>query len=87
MSSFWKGIQSDEHIWEHEWSKHGTCVSTLEPECYGDDYVETEEVIDYFAKAVEIFQTLPTYYVRFFTKYEGPSLRSTAVAQRCWNRP
>jgi len=66
MGSFWKGIQSDEHIWEHEWTKHGTCVSTLEPECYGDEYVETEEVVDYFGTAVEIFQTLPTYYVRFF---------------------
>jgi ribonuclease T2 len=66
MGSFWKGIQSDEHIWEHEWSKHGTCVSTLEPKCYGDDYIETEEVVDYFVTAVEIFQTLPTYNVRFF---------------------
>jgi hypothetical protein len=67
MSSYWKGIRNDEHLWEHEWSKHGTCVSTLEPECYGEDYVKTEEVVDYFAKAVEIFQTLPTYDVRFFS--------------------
>jgi ribonuclease I len=47
----------------HEWAKHGTCVSTLEPRCYGDDYIETEEVVDYFAKAVEIFHMLPTFKV------------------------
>ena len=60
MSLYWKGIRSDEAIWQHEWSKHGTCVSTLEPKCYAD-YQEAEEVVDYFAKAVEIFQRLPTH--------------------------
>ena len=64
MGRYWKGIRGDEEIWKHEWSKHGTCVSTLERKCYSEGYVETEEVVDYFAKAVEIFQRLPTYYVR-----------------------
>lgn len=63
MDVYWKGIGGDESLWMHEWAKHGTCVSTLEPECYGDDYKETEEVVDYFSKAVEIFQTLDTYRV------------------------
>jgi hypothetical protein len=22
MSEYWKGIQGDEHIWQHEWSKY-----------------------------------------------------------------
>lgn len=62
MRAHWKGIAGDEHLWQHEWSKHGTCVSTLEPRCYGDhSYRETEEVVDYFAKAVELFGTVPTY--------------------------
>ena len=64
MNRYWKGIRGDEEIWKHEWSKHGICVSTLARKCYGEDYVETEEVVDYLAKAVEIFQRLPTYYVR-----------------------
>lgn len=63
MDSYWKGINGDESLWMHEWAKHGTCVSTLEPKCYGDDYLETEEVVDYFAKAVETFHRLPTYKV------------------------
>ena len=49
----------------HEWAKHGTCVSTLTPTCYGDDYVETEEVVDYVGKVIELFQGLPTYKVGY----------------------
>ena len=68
MRAHWKGIAGDEHLWQHEWSKHGTCVSTLEPRCYGDQsYRETEEVVDYFAKAVELFGTVPTYQVSLNT--------------------
>jgi ribonuclease T2 len=63
MNIYWKGINGDESLWMHEWAKHGTCVSTLEPKCYGHRYKETEEVVDYFAKAVEVFQTLDTYIV------------------------
>ena len=61
MSTYWKGYQGDdESFWEHEWNKHGTCVSTLEPDCY-TDYQPTEEAVSYFGKAVELFKTLPTY--------------------------
>jgi ribonuclease T2 len=32
MSTYWKDYQGDdETFWEHEWAKHGTCISTLEP--------------------------------------------------------
>lgn len=38
----------------------GTCVSTLETRCY-DEYYPQQEVVDYFDKAVEVFQKLPSY--------------------------
>ncbi|KAF2869143.1 ribonuclease M [Massariosphaeria phaeospora] len=61
MSKYWKDYKGDdETFWQHEWSKHGTCISTLEPECY-DDHKQTEEVVDYFQKAVDLFKTLPSY--------------------------
>jgi ribonuclease T2 len=61
MSTYWKDYQGDdETFWEHEWAKHGTCISTLEPSCYSD-HTATEEVVDYFQKAVDLFKTLPTY--------------------------
>lgn len=61
MSKYWKDYKGDdESFWEHEWSKHGTCVSTLEPSCY-ENYDPTEEAADYFDTTVELFKALPTY--------------------------
>jgi ribonuclease T2 len=61
MSTYWKDYQgNDESFWYHEWAKHGTCISTLEPECY-DDHKATEEVVDFFQKTVDLFKTLPSY--------------------------
>jgi hypothetical protein len=64
MKEYWKDYKGDdESLYSHEFSKHGTCVSTLEPKCY-TDYYPQEEVVDYFNKTVEIFQRLPSYEVR-----------------------
>ncbi|KAF2001069.1 ribonuclease T2 [Amniculicola lignicola CBS 123094] len=61
MQTYWKDYQGDdETFWQHEWSKHGTCISTLEPSCY-TEHKATEEVADYFQKAVDLFKTLPSY--------------------------
>jgi ribonuclease T2 len=61
MNKYWKDYQGDdESFWEHEWSKHGTCISTLEPDCY-EDYDPTEEAVAYFERTVALFKTLPTY--------------------------
>jgi ribonuclease T2 len=64
MNEFWVDIDGDnESFWEHEWAKHGTCISTLKPSCY-TDYTPQEEVPDFFQKTVDIFQTLDSYTVR-----------------------
>ncbi|KAF9701908.1 hypothetical protein EKO04_000511 [Ascochyta lentis] len=61
MQTYWKDYQgNDESFWYHEWSKHGTCISTLEPECY-TEHRPTEEVVDYFNRAVSLYKTLPSY--------------------------
>jgi ribonuclease T2 len=61
MQKYWKDYQGDdESFWEHEWSKHGTCISTLDPDCY-PDYQPTQEVPDFFNKTVSLFQSLPSY--------------------------
>lgn len=60
MSTYWKDYQGrDEDLWEHEWGKHGTCISTLDPECF--DGSTTAGVVPYFSQAVRLFKTLPTY--------------------------
>jgi ribonuclease T2 len=57
MNSYWlPNSGSSETFWEHEWNKHGTCINTLAPSCYGDEYQPGDEVVDFFSKAVETFK-------------------------------
>lgn len=61
MDTYWQSNdESGEDFWEHEWSTHGTCISTLEPKCY-TNYKTGDEVVDFFTKVVALFQSLPTY--------------------------
>ncbi|KAE8421887.1 ribonuclease T2-like protein [Aspergillus pseudocaelatus] len=61
MRTFWKDWKGDDpNLWEHEWNKHGTCISTLETHCY-DIYYPQQDVVDYFDKTVELFHGLPTH--------------------------
>ncbi|KAI0516829.1 ribonuclease t2 [Xylaria bambusicola] len=61
MQVYWKDYKgNDESFWQHEFGKHGTCMSTLEPQCYSN-YQPTDEVADYFTRAVDLFKSLPTY--------------------------
>lgn len=62
MRTYWKDYKgNDEVFWQHEFNKHGTCVSTLEPDCFGE-YSTAQEVPLYFDRAVELFDSLPTYH-------------------------
>ncbi|WEW58371.1 Ribonuclease T2 precursor (RNase T2) [Emydomyces testavorans] len=61
MSIYWKDYQGDdENLWEHEWNKHGTCISTLETKCYSS-YTPQAEVVDYLEKTAGLFKGLDTY--------------------------
>lgn len=61
MDTYWVDINGDnEQFWSHEWSKHGTCINTIEPSCY-TDYTPQEEVGDFFQKVVDLFKGLDTY--------------------------
>ncbi|QSZ35810.1 hypothetical protein DSL72_006932 [Monilinia vaccinii-corymbosi] len=61
MNTYWvSDSESNELFWEHEWNKHGTCISTLDPSCYSS-YTTGAEVVDFFNVAVDLFKTLPTY--------------------------
>ncbi|KAI5294935.1 ribonuclease T2-like [Ascosphaera acerosa] len=61
MSKYWKDQNGkDETLWEHEWNKHGTCVSTMDPDCYAE-YQPQQEVVDYFRRTVDLFHGLDSY--------------------------
>ncbi|KAF3940058.1 hypothetical protein ABW19_dt0209593 [Dactylella cylindrospora] len=61
MNEYWKSNDNDDDgFWQHEWNKHGTCMSPFEPHCYSN-YTKDQAVADYMDKSVELFKGLNTY--------------------------
>lgn len=61
MNKYWKDYQGDdESFWEHEFGKHGTCISTLDTKCY-NNYKPQQEVVDYFGRTALLFSRLNSY--------------------------
>ncbi|RUS20551.1 base non specific RNase Rh [Endogone sp. FLAS-F59071] len=55
MQTYWPSDAGpDDTFWVHEWGKHGTCVTTLAPTCYGSSYKKYEDVHDYFKQALSL---------------------------------
>lgn len=83
MDIYWKDSGGDdESFWSHEWDKHGTCISTLEPSCY-NDYTANQEVADFFQKTVDLFQGLNSYTVSPFTSLNHPE-RAYQLSEVKW---
>ncbi|KAI0597876.1 ribonuclease T2 family protein [Biscogniauxia sp. FL1348] len=64
MNKFWTGqSQRSAVLWAHEFSKHATCFSSFDVECYGPGYNATPhaDVVDFFATVVDYYRDLPTW--------------------------
>ncbi|RDB28497.1 Ribonuclease Le2 [Hypsizygus marmoreus] len=62
MQTYWVDINGqNEQFWEHEWAKHGTCMSTLETKCLPSGSAKGAEAVAYFQAVVKLFKSLPTY--------------------------
>ncbi|KAK4191268.1 ribonuclease T2-like protein [Podospora australis] len=63
MNRYWLAASGpNSYLWEHEFNKHATCINTLAPRCYGDSHTPGLEVVDYFSRAMALFQMLDTYH-------------------------
>ncbi|KAF4341297.1 ribonuclease [Fusarium beomiforme] len=61
MNKLWESPDgNNDELWQAQWAKHGTCFSTLSPECFSD-YEVSEEAVPYFQKTMSLFKSLPTY--------------------------
>jgi ribonuclease T2 len=62
MNKYWisRG-EPNWHLWAHEYSKHATCFSTFQTECYGPKYEKEDDLFEYFETAISYDRTLPTY--------------------------
>ncbi|RKP34279.1 RNase Sy [Dimargaris cristalligena] len=57
MNQYWPSNRNNNNVfWAHEWNKHGTCVTTLDPKCYGDTYKPQQEVADYFNQVKGVYE-------------------------------
>ncbi|ORX85443.1 ribonuclease T2 [Basidiobolus meristosporus CBS 931.73] len=62
MNTYWVSYNGDNGaFWTHEWDKHGTCVTTLAPQCFGKNYRKYQEMMDYFGTVLELRQQYDVY--------------------------
>ncbi|KZP31110.1 ribonuclease T2 [Athelia psychrophila] len=62
METYWinQGAPNWE-FWGHEFSKHATCTSTFDVACYGSNYKEHMDLINFFDAVIRAYKRYPTY--------------------------
>ncbi|KAG8892805.1 ribonuclease T2-like, partial [Tulasnella sp. 417] len=62
MTKHWLDQKGDnESFWEHEWNKHGTCMSTLEAKCMPKSSKNGTDAVAYFQTTINLHKAVPTY--------------------------
>ncbi|QID88311.1 ribonuclease T2-like [Saccharomyces pastorianus] len=66
LDLYWKSNNGNhESLWIHEFNKHGTCISTIRPECYteweANNVDKKRTVYDYFRITYNLFKKLDTF--------------------------
>ncbi|KAF8659270.1 hypothetical protein AX14_007624 [Amanita brunnescens Koide BX004] len=62
MKKYWPDYHGqNEQFWEHEWSKHGTCYSTLNPSCLPQGSPTGAEAVAFFQTVTGLFKQYDIY--------------------------
>ncbi|KIK70755.1 hypothetical protein GYMLUDRAFT_235173 [Collybiopsis luxurians FD-317 M1] len=62
MNTYWINLDAPNvDFWAHEFSKHGTCISTFDVACYGSTYKAHADVVNFFDSVIRAFHQYPTF--------------------------
>lgn len=62
MNKYWISQYDPNWVfWAHEFSKHATCFSTFQKECFGPKAAEHDDLFEFFETVISFYQRLPTY--------------------------
>lgn len=62
MNKYWINQNApNPDLWAHEFSKHATCTSTFDLQCYGSSYKKNQELINYFDATIRANHHFPTF--------------------------
>ncbi|QLI66302.1 Ribonuclease T2-like 1-A [Metarhizium brunneum] len=62
MNKYWVSqLDPNWVFWAHEFSKHATCFSTFQKECYGPKAAEHDDLFDFFETVVTWQRRLPSF--------------------------
>lgn len=62
MNKFWVGqFDRNWEFWGHEYSKHATCYSTFQTECWGPKAAKYADLFEFFETVIYYFRQLPTW--------------------------
>jgi len=64
LTKYWPSKFGDHNaFWTHEWNKHGTCMTTLEPKCFSGNkqYKTGSEITVYFKQTLKLRQQYELY--------------------------
>ncbi|CAO3601415.1 unnamed protein product [Absidia cylindrospora] len=63
MAAYWpsfNGPDKNDEFWSHEWNTHGTCITTLEKQCFSN-YKEYDDIFTYFDTALALSKRYDLY--------------------------
>ncbi|EME43417.1 hypothetical protein DOTSEDRAFT_153940 [Dothistroma septosporum NZE10] len=81
MNNYWIAQTGPNYdFWGHEFSKHATCYSTFDVPCYGPEYIQHEDVVDFFETAISYYLKFPTY--QWLSKHGILPSNSTGYSKR-----
>ncbi|KAG6004149.1 hypothetical protein E4U21_001366 [Claviceps maximensis] len=62
MNRYWVSQHDPNWVfWAHEFSKHATCFSTFQTECFGPNSTPHQDVFDFFETVIAWHKKLPTF--------------------------